>query len=280
MNTKSYFKYYIASFCLAFSVLFIIFLIMTSSKFNINHLTPDYPQNNVYLPDKNDNFTFLLGISENKSDLPFDFFLINFNVSQGNIPIINLPFNLYIKSKDSTLGEIFAEKGFDEVKNSLENLTEQSISKYICLNKATLEYITSLCGNIKINLPYKIRLPNQIILKEGEQLLNGGFIFEILNNHKNYKTNISSEIISQIVNITFPLFPSGKGERIFNFTVNNCYSNISYKDFQKILNSVEFLVKLNSTPAFPLTLTGKHKNDVFYFDDFSLKSLKEIISQS
>ncbi len=279
MNAKNSFKHYIASFSLAFSALTIFLFVITTSKFYIKPIFPETQNGPVYLPDKSDNFNLLLAVSEDKSSQAFSFFLVNFNITQGNIPVVYLPLNLYCPAENNTLEKVYQQKGFDGVCVSLENLVGQPVSKYICLNKSSLEYITALGGNIKVNLPKKITVSDNIVLKQGSQFLNGGLIYKIFEKlSAQNETNLSSEITAQVVNLVFPLLNGGNGERIFNFTVNNCITNISYKDFKKILRPTDFLCKLNSSPAFSLVLTGKNVDGTFCYDDFSLKSLKEIIS--
>ncbi len=280
MNAKNSFKHYIASFGLAFSALTIFLFVITTSKFYIKPIFPETQNGSVYLPDKSDNFNLLLAVSEDKSSQAFSFFLVSFNITQGNIPVVYLPLNLYFPDENNTLEKVYGKKGFEGVCSSLENLLEKPVAKYICLNKASLEYITALGGNIKINLPKKITLSSNIVLKQGSQFFNGGLIYEIYEKLSvQSKSNLPSEITAQVINLIFPLLNGGNGERIFNFTVNNCITNISYKDFKKILRPTDFLCKLNSSPAFSLVLTGKIVDGAFCYDDFSLKSLKEIIGE-
>ena len=273
MNAKHNFKYFLASFCLAFSCLTVFLFLIISSKPIINRQS--YPNNEIiYLPDKNDNFTLLIGVSENKVSSPFKFYLVYFDFIGGKTPVIHLNSNLFLPNINTTLENSFKNNNFKDAIKNLEILTQIAIDKYICLNKASFEYITEICGNISVNIPAEIYISSDLALKTGKQILNGGLIFKIL---KTNDDNISSEILSELINLIFPLLNSAKGERTFNFLVNNCVTDISYKDFQKVLRPIAFLGSLNSAPAFPLTLNGKNNAEYFYFNDFSLKSLKEII---
>lgn len=271
MNFKSYFKYYISSLFLSFSLLSVVLLCAILSNPEITSPSPAPITENVYLPQKEDCFNLLLTISETKEDKPSSFFLLSFNPIMGQIPVASIPQNFLLNGE--TLSDYFKNNGAKNTVELLKDSLNIPLEKYICLNRESFEYIMALTDNVKVNLPQKVAFSNNFSVNSGEAVLNGSLAFDLIKKLSENSLNIqslntSAEIIAEVINKILPLFGKSAGERIFTHTVNNCFTNISYINYENFLKPCEFLTNLKKDPAFPLVIsksTDKNLKELFTF---------------
>ncbi len=286
-------KYFYLSFAIAFFLLSVFFLFLTST------IRPKTPQpagvnnNSIaqesgsFVPTKEHAITVLFIGSNAGITSAESYILVRFDPARGSVPIVVFPPQTMLQygDKTETLSQIFEYGGVEASRTALSQTLGISVDRYVHMNTDVFVACANTIGNVEYDLPWDVPVEQggmHIVLHQGKQLLDGKKVADIMG-YKGYeggelvRCQLAGNLTAAIVNQRIDIVESTLVDKVFEKIINLIDSDISYLDYDNRKQAAIFLASLRQDPAVSLPVTGIFQNDnaQFYLSDTFLAMLRD-----
>ncbi len=293
----------IRNFILSFTVAFLTFSAISliialnfekkqnreSAVFSNENSVP-ISQTSSGIDEENFNILFILNAPDDKSDM---FSIIGFNPQNACINISSLPSGIILPNRHSiSLDEAFKAHGAKYITESLSELLQIDMEKFITASPQQFLNIVSKTGGVNLDMPEDISYKDKnasVNLKKGVGFLDSVSIYTAMtysdySGGESMRSNVCSYALASVLE-SMLLQSSNLGESLFNTVVNSSYTNLNRIDFEKNRYSAEFFSSLDQGFIRTVSVSFERddkKNDSLNFKlpFSSMAVLNETYSQS
>lgn len=219
-----------------------------------------------YLPTESDAFNVLLMLTgtDRNNDI---FSLIRFDPVRGQVPVVVLPPETLTGSTGhlSTLNSLYEYAGIQNVASQIQDGMGVRVDRYVKLDGAGVVKLVDLLGGVHYRLGEPVKLkstPAQPMLEPGEYQLSGNLFLELLEydgyqGGESGRASAAAGLIAGAINEYGETVLSDEMDALFQRFVNIAATDISIVDYQGWISAGRFLARLDSTPAFTVSIQGE-----------------------
>ena len=253
-------RFFILSFSAAFLVLSLISVIAAfrfeknknkeAAVFSNENSVP-ISQNASGIDEENFNILFILNAADESSDM---FSIIGFNPRNACINISSLSPNITLPNRHSiSLGEAFKAHGAEYAAESLSELLQIDMEKFIAASPQQFLNIVSKTGGVNLDIPEDISYKDKnasVNLKKGVSFLDSVSLFTAMtygeySGGENMRSAVCSSALASVLENMLLQSTSDSGESLFNTVVNSSHTNLNRLDFEKNRDSAAFFSSLD-----------------------------------
>lgn len=225
----------------------------------------------VYLPRREDRLNLLVAVAENSQTLPDVYLLAGFLPDKGSIALTLLPPKTLLAGGDqwSTLEDAFSRGGSAYAAKAVASYLGVPVDRHAYLELAGLRKLMESAGTFEYFMTVELDYPlhqRQVAMGRGAQQLDGRKVLDILA-YPAYKGGEAERsdrgvmLVTQMVNYHLPDCLTDQGDALVKSFLNNCETNLSWKDYEERKSSTRFLAALELPAATAVYVEGQLSRD-------------------
>lgn len=242
------------------------------------------------LPQSDRRLCALITLSENYDTPPDVFLLAGFLPDKGRLAVCLLPPKTLITAGDgiATLEELFARGGVAYAAKLAGSYFGIDIARSGTMDVRSLTSFMETIGFFEYELTTTLDYPlhqRQVVMPAGRQLLGGRGIMDILaypayKGGEKERSDRGAMLLTQMFNYHLPACLSERGDSLCKSFLNNCQTDLSYKDYEERKSAARFLAALELPAATAVYVEGSLNRDYssFLLTESCLERLHSVYS--
>lgn len=225
----------------------------------------------VYLPRREERLVMLFAGAEDTATPPDVYMLVGFLPDKGSIAVCALPPKTLITSSDqwATLGDIFERGGVAYAAKAVGNYLGVEIAKSGYMEVRGLDRMIETTGFFQYEMTTTLDYPlhrRQVAMSPGSKQLDGRAIADIMA-YPAYKggeverSDRGAMLLTQMLNHHLPAALTAQGDSLVKNFLNNCQTDLSYKDYEERKTATRFLATLALPAATAVYVEGTLSRD-------------------
>lgn len=225
----------------------------------------------VYLPRKEERLVMLFAGAENKDTLPDVYLLAGFLPDKGSISVCLLPPKTLITTGDqwATVEQLFQRGGVAYAAKAVGGYLGVEIARSGYMEVPGLEKLLESTGDFEYELGTTLDYPlhqRQVAMSPGTHQLDGRAIADILA-YPAYKggelerSDRGAMLVTRMLNYHLPASMTVQGDSLVKSFLNNCKTDISYKDYEERKSATRFLATLKLPAVTAVYVEGALSRD-------------------
>lgn len=225
----------------------------------------------AYLPRQEERLVMLFAGAEDRNTPPDVYLLVGFLPDKGSIAVCALPPKTLITSGDqwSTLENLFELGGVAYAAKAVSSYLGVEIARSGYMDVQGLEQLMEEIGPFEYELTTVLDYPlhqRPVIMSPGSKQLDGRDIADLMA-YPAYKggeverSDRGAMLMTQLLNHHLPAALTDRGDSLATSFLNNCQTDLSYKDYEERKTATRFLATLELPAATAVYVEGTLSRD-------------------
>lgn len=237
-----------------------------------------------FRPTKEHNFNLIAMLSDDESDLPELFTLIEYNAVENRMIFVPIPSGISIDKEERNLSNIYAALGGEGVMSAVEGAVGVKCDCYIKMDRSSFCEFTTAFGSVEYTIRKTIIVKDGTVtdtFNAGSSFLSSESIFRLMmiadfQEGESFRYNVVGELLAETVNQNFRSVDSSTMDILYRLVMENAETNLTETLYRAhkaaLLNTVEY----GSNPGEFYIPYGEYTDDgAFKISDNSVLSIQQ-----